>query len=73
MRAEIVAGNGGEEILPVNYSDNYISLWPGETKAITAKYATKNHGGQPVFVRVRGYNVPEFWINNTDVSQKDDR
>lgn len=59
MRAEIIAGQGGE-ILPINYSDNYISLWPGETTTITAKYAAENSGGQPVSVNIKGFNVPEF-------------
>jgi len=70
VRAEIIAGIDGGEILPINYSDNYISLWPGETTTITARYAAENLGGQPPFVRVKGYNVPEFLINSTGDLQK---
>ena len=62
VRTEIDAGQDGAEILPITYTDNYITLWPGETKTITAKYSAENSGGRPVFVRVRGYNVPEFSI-----------
>jgi exo-1,4-beta-D-glucosaminidase len=42
----------------VNYSDNDISLWPGESSTITATYQTSDLGGQPPYLRVRGYNVP---------------
>jgi Exo-beta-D-glucosaminidase Ig-fold domain len=35
VRPEVTAGNSGPEVLPVNYTDNYISLWPGETTTIT--------------------------------------
>jgi exo-1,4-beta-D-glucosaminidase len=57
-RAEITAGNDGLEVLPVTYTDNYVTLWPGESVTLTAKYATANLGGQPAYLRVRGYNVP---------------
>src|SRR5205807_9532713 len=38
VRPEITAGNGGTEVLPVTYTDNYVSLWPGESTAITARF-----------------------------------
>jgi len=58
VRPEVTAGNGGNEVLPVDYSDNYVSLWPGESTTITATYQTSDLGGQSPFLRVRGYNVP---------------
>ena len=57
VRPEVTAGNGGPEVLPVNYTDNYVSLWPGETTTITATYRTSDLGGQAPYLRVRGYNV----------------
>ena len=60
VRAEITAGQGGLEVVPILYSDNYITLWPGDSKTITATYATSLLGGQAPFVRVSGYNVPTF-------------
>jgi exo-1,4-beta-D-glucosaminidase len=62
VRPEITAGNGGLEVLPVTYTDNYISLFPGESITITAKYATSDRDNQPPYLRVRGYNVPQFSI-----------
>jgi exo-1,4-beta-D-glucosaminidase len=58
VRPEITAGNGGNEVLPVTYSDNYVSLWPGESTTIAGTYQTADLGGQAPYVRVRGYNVP---------------
>jgi exo-1,4-beta-D-glucosaminidase len=61
-RTELTAGDGGLEVLPINYTDNYATLWPGEAMTIVAVYATSDLGGQPVHLRIRGYNVPEFSI-----------
>ena len=58
LRPEITAGNGGNEVVPIGYSDNYVSLWPGESTTITATYQTSDLGGQAPYLRVRGYNVP---------------
>ena len=58
VRPEITAGDGGNEVVPIDYSDNYVSLWPGESTTITATYATADLGGKAPYLRVRGYNVP---------------
>jgi exo-1,4-beta-D-glucosaminidase len=58
MRPEVTAGNDGLEVLPVTYTDNYVTLWPGESITITATYDTADLGGQAAFLRVRGYNIP---------------
>ena len=63
VRAEVTRGQGGEEVVPVTYSDNYISLWPGEATTLTAQYAVADLAGQTAFVRVRGYNVPQTLIS----------
>jgi exo-1,4-beta-D-glucosaminidase len=60
VRAEVTKGRGGEEVVPVTYTDNYFTLWPGESATITAQYAQADLGGLPAFVWVRGYNVPEI-------------
>jgi exo-1,4-beta-D-glucosaminidase len=58
VRPEVTAGNDGSEVLPVDYTDNYVSLWPGESTTITAIYQTSDLGGQAPYLRVRGYNLP---------------
>ena len=62
VRAEVTAGNGGNEVVPVSYTDNDVSLWPGESKTLTATYKTADLGGQAPFLRVGGYNVPTAFV-----------
>jgi exo-1,4-beta-D-glucosaminidase len=51
-------GNGsGEQVLPVLWEDNYVSLLPGEKKQLTAKYKLSDLQGAPPAVEVRGWNV----------------
>jgi beta-mannosidase len=47
----------GRRVLPVFYSDNYISLVPGESSTITIEAATKNLQGDVPLVELDGYNV----------------
>jgi exo-1,4-beta-D-glucosaminidase len=54
----VIAGSGGTEVLPITYTDNFVSLFPGESKTITATYQTSDLGGQAPYLLVRGYNVP---------------
>ena len=46
----------GERILPAYYSDNYVSLLPGETKTVTIAYPQASTAGS-VSVAFRGWNV----------------
>jgi exo-1,4-beta-D-glucosaminidase len=47
----------GEEILPVLWSDNYVTLFPGETREIAATYDAKNLGATRPSVTIDGWNV----------------
>jgi len=47
----------GERVLPVYYSDNYVSLTPGESRTITMEAALKDFKGQSAVVDVDGWNV----------------
>ena len=47
----------GERVLPVYYSDNYVSLLPGESKDITIEVATSDLKGDGALVLVDGWNV----------------
>jgi exo-1,4-beta-D-glucosaminidase len=50
-------GRGDDEVLPILWSDNYISLVPGEKREITASYAKRRlRSGKPV-VKIDGWNV----------------
>jgi exo-1,4-beta-D-glucosaminidase len=57
-RASIVAGKGGDEILPILYSDNYVTVFPGETVNLNADFETGAATGKTPWLRVEGYNTP---------------
>jgi len=48
---------GGLRVLPVFYSDNYISLVPGETRTVTIDVANKNLTSDAPALAVDGFNV----------------
>jgi exo-1,4-beta-D-glucosaminidase len=54
---KVTKGAQEEEILPVIWQDNYISLLPGEKREITASYRTSELGTAHPTVEVSGWNV----------------
>ena len=57
VRLKVNKGEKGEEILPVLWQDNYVSLLPGEKREITATYRESDLGGANPSVEVSGWNV----------------
>jgi exo-1,4-beta-D-glucosaminidase len=57
VRLKVNKGKGGEEILPVVWQDNYISLLPGEKREITATYRANAMGAAKADVEISGWNV----------------
>jgi exo-1,4-beta-D-glucosaminidase len=53
-RAELLSGPLADEILPIEYDDNYVTVFPGETVRITGR--VPDSGPAPSWVRVTGYN-----------------
>ena len=49
--------NSGQRVLPVFYSDNYISLLPNETRTLTIEAAEKDLAGEAPLLAVDGWNV----------------
>jgi exo-1,4-beta-D-glucosaminidase len=47
---------GGEPVLPILWSDNDVTLWPGESVTLTAHFAIS--GAETPVVEVSGWNVP---------------
>ena len=48
---------GGEDILPVIFEDNYITLAPGETRTIDCSYENKDAGKGEPYILVNGWNI----------------
>jgi len=57
VRLKVNKGKGGEELLPVVWQDNYISLLPGEKREVTASYRAGELGSAQPAVEVSGWNV----------------
>jgi exo-1,4-beta-D-glucosaminidase len=58
VRLKLARGAGGQEVLPVLYEENYITLLPGEKRDIAIAYRAADLGGSKPAVEVSGWNVP---------------
>jgi exo-1,4-beta-D-glucosaminidase len=63
LRADVRRGSNGQplsgdnQVLPIQWSQNDLTLWPGESQTITARYARSDlRGAQPV-VSLSGWNA----------------
>jgi exo-1,4-beta-D-glucosaminidase len=54
-RATISTARDGDEILPILYDDNYITVYPGETAEI---HGTVPQAAEARWVKLEGYNTP---------------
>ena len=57
LRLQVLAAPGGEEVLPVRWTDNYLSLLPGESREVTARYRPEGAAGATRALVVSGWNV----------------
>ena len=57
VRLKVAKGKGGDEILPVVWQDNYVSLLPGERRELTATYRVRELGAAQPVVEVSGWNL----------------
>jgi exo-1,4-beta-D-glucosaminidase len=62
VRAEVTQGADGNEILPITYDDNYITVFPHEIRTIVARFDDARLSGSAPgsltpALRVEGYNV----------------
>ncbi|MDR1556723.1 MAG: discoidin domain-containing protein [Tannerellaceae bacterium] len=57
LRLKVVGEKSAERILPVFFSDNYLSLMPGEEKTITMRLQNRDTRGERPTVEVSGFNL----------------
>ena len=57
IHAAVTKGPYGEEVVPVLWSDNYLCLEPGESRQLTARFATGLLGGSAPALEVGGWNA----------------
>ncbi|MDT5338622.1 MAG: exo,4-beta-D-glucosaminidase, partial [Mycobacterium sp.] len=57
-RAEVTSSQDGDEVLPITYDDNYVTVFPGETVEVraSAPRGSRNPASAD-WVRVTGYNT----------------
>ena len=58
----------GERVLPVYYTDNYISLTPNESKTIVIEAAQSDLKGETPLIAVDGWNVGVEAVSSSDVA-----
>jgi exo-1,4-beta-D-glucosaminidase len=57
VRAEIARGDG-DEVVPIRWDDNYVTLLPGESRTLVARYRAADLNGATPSLRVAGFNLP---------------
>jgi exo-1,4-beta-D-glucosaminidase len=56
VRAEVRKGAEGDEILPITYNDNYVTVFPHESRTINDSFDRALVGAVQPSVRIEGYN-----------------
>jgi exo-1,4-beta-D-glucosaminidase len=57
LRPEVTEGSDGPEILPIRYDDNYVTIFPHESRTLTAVFDSSQIAGHKPALKVEGYNV----------------
>lgn len=57
VRVKAVRSNSGDRILPALYSDNYISLMPGESRTIVTELREADARGESPRISIAGFNI----------------
>jgi exo-1,4-beta-D-glucosaminidase len=55
-RAAITSFKNGDELLPIEYDNNYVTVFPGETVEIRGVLPQSS---KPAWVKLEGYNTPQ--------------
>jgi exo-1,4-beta-D-glucosaminidase len=62
VRVEITGGKDGNEILPVTYDNNYVTVFPGETVSVRGNFSSPDRAAKP-WIRVEGTNAPRELVS----------
>jgi exo-1,4-beta-D-glucosaminidase len=57
VHPRLTRGNGGEDVVPIFWSENYFSLLPGEEKSVTAQFDSLSLAGATPELVVDGWNL----------------
>ena len=56
VRAEVLNADG-QEVLPIRYDDNYITVFPHESRTLDARFDGSLLAGESPGLKIEGYNV----------------
>jgi exo-1,4-beta-D-glucosaminidase len=59
VHLSLTRGEGGEEINPAYWDNNYITLFPGESKEIKVHFNKEDQGDSSPVLKVNGWNVKQ--------------
>jgi exo-1,4-beta-D-glucosaminidase len=59
VHAAVLQGEGGLEVAPTFWDDNYFSVLPGQTRTLTGRLYTADLNGAAPVVKVSGWNVTD--------------
>jgi len=54
--AEVTSAKDGDEILPIEYDNNYVTVFPGETVEIKASLSSS---AKASWIKLEGFNTPQ--------------
>lgn len=57
VRMRVMRGNSGDAVLPVWWNDNYVTLMPGESRTLTARFRWSDLEGERPQLATDGWNV----------------
>jgi len=57
VHVRVLKEKNGDDVLPVIFSDNYISLAPGESRTIECSYENKDAGNTVPYVLATAWNL----------------
>jgi exo-1,4-beta-D-glucosaminidase len=63
VHLRVTKGQGGDDLVPIFWDDNYFSLLPGEEKTVTAYAEIEDLDGTSPFLEVEGYNIVPASVN----------
>jgi hypothetical protein len=69
VRLKVVRATAGDRILPVMYSDNYVSLMPGERRTVVTDVRREDARGERPKMLVEGFNTGEVRYGGTAPTQ----
>ncbi|MGK0138577.1 MAG: exo-1,4-beta-D-glucosaminidase [Algoriphagus sp.] len=62
IEAELINSDSQATVVPVFWSDNYVSILPKETKTLTVKCYKKDAGFKEPEIRIKGYNLEKIEV-----------